>query len=390
MKHAIECDFSSVQSQNELNAPSSESTRGSSIAETSTSSAIHTNTSSPPHQSSSASCNPAFSFPLVPVFVPVQQRLALSTTSQLGWTMQDMELMHHFTLAAPAFLASNEAVAGMWRDAVPKLAFSDEYGCAMHGILAVAALHLAFLEPENRSMRLITATAHYDQAVRTISAMISNICKDNCETLFISSSLIVVFATASPLLPGNSGHENEPWSLPEWIPLIRGVHSILKQVWDWVETGRLGAMLGFRFYDGPDPLPEEMKKILGNLYRLCTDTSEPDPEEIRDTDISSTYFTAIHELQKSFSNSVDSGSSMVSLMFLWPVSLSDKFVTLLKEKRPRALVIFAHYCALLKRIESYWWVDGRAEYELVRIERSIEELDKWKKWLVWPTKMVRG
>lgn len=368
------------------------------MAETPSSSTVHTNVPSPSHQpstassSSSSSCNPAFSFPLVHSFVPVQQRLALPSTSQFRWTMQDMELMHHFTISAPAFLASNETVAGMWRDVVPKLAFGDENGCAMHGILAVAALHLAFLEPENRSMRLISATAHYDQAVRIISAIVPNICKANCETLFISSSLIVVFATASPLLPGNagSGHENEPWSLPEWIPLIRGVHSILKEVWSWVETGRLGAILGFRFYDGPNPLPEDMKQALNNLYRLCTDTSEPNPEEIKDTEISSTYFTAIHELQKSFSNSIHSGSSMVSLMFLWPISMTDKFVALLKEKRPRALIIFAHYCALLKRIELHWWVDGRAEYELVRIERSIEELDKWNKWLEWPTKMVRG
>lgn len=303
-----------------------------------------------------------------------------------------MELLHHFTIAAPRFLASNDTLAGMWRDEVPKLAFGDQCGCALHGILAVAALHLAFLEPENRSMRLISATAHYDQAVRLISVMIPNINKDNCEALFITSTLIVVFATASPLLPGNAspGHRNEPWSIPEWIPLIRGVVSILKEVWNWVETGRLGPMLGFRFYDGPDPLPGEMKTALNDLYRLCTDASEPDPEEIKDTEISSTYFTAIHELQKSFSNSVYSQTSMVSLMFLWPISMTEKFVALLGEKRPRALIIFAHYCALLKRIEMHWWVDGRAEYELVRIERSIDDLEKWNKWLEWPTKMVRG
>lgn len=352
---------------------------------------IRSDASSPSHQGSS-SCSTTFSFPSVPHHVPVQQPLSLPPTAQLGWTTQDMELMHHFTLSAPRFLASNETVAGMWRDEIPKLAFSDKCGCTMHCILAVASLHLAFLEPENRSMRLINATAHYDQAVRIISVMIPNICKENCETLFISSSLIVVFATASPLLSGNAGtgSGSEPWSLPEWIPLIRGVHSILKEVWSWVETGRLGPMLGFRFYNGEDLLPDHMSKALNELYRLCTDTSEPDPEEIKDTDISSTYFTVIHELRKSFANSVRLEGSIPTLMFVWPITMTDKYVTLLKEKRPRALIIFAHYCALLKLVGVHWWANGRAEYELVRIERSIEDLDKWNKWLEWPTKMVRG
>lgn len=346
---------------------------------------LRSDTTSSSHQSPG---NLSFSLLPVPVFAPQQHRLALPPASPFRWTMQDMELMHHFTISAPEFLASSELIASVWRNTVPKLAFGDKYGCTIHAMLAVASLHLGFLEPENRSMRLINATAHYDQAVRIISVVISSICKDNCEALFISSTLIVVFATASPLLPGHASSENESWTLPEWVPLIRGVHSILKEVWTWVETGCLSAILKVHFYDGL--VPEDMSKALNNLYRLCTDTTEPDPEEIKDTETSSTYFTAIHELQKSFANSANPGCSTVSLIFLWPICVSDKYVALLKEKRPRALIIFAYYCALLKRVELHWWVDGRAEYELVRIERSIQELEKWNKWLEWPTKMVRG
>lgn len=298
--------------------------------------------------------------------------------------------MHHFTVSAPEFLASNEFKTTIWRDMVPKLAFGDKYTCAMHAILAVASLHLGFLERENRSIRLINATAHYDKAVRIVNVMIPNICKDNCEALFISSILIVVFATASPLLPGHISPENEPWSLPEWIPLIRGVHSILKEVWNWVETGCLAPILKVHFYEGLEVMPSDIKKTLKNLYQLCTDTSEPDPEEVKDTEISSTYFSAIHQLQKSFANAHDPECTTVSLIFLWPICVSDKFVALLKERRPRALIIFAHYCALLKQMEVHWWVNGRAEYELVRIERSIQEPERWNKWLEWPKKMVRG
>lgn len=326
---------------------------------------------------------------VIPCFAP-QHRLALPPASPQGWTIVDMELMHHFTLAGPGFLAASEKMHDIWQVTVPKLAFSDKSGCAMHGILALSSLHLAFLEVENRSARLINATAHYDQAVRIMGAMVPNICKDNYESLFIASTLIVVFATASPLLPGHANTENGPWTLPEWLPLIRGVYSILKEVGSWMENGCLSPILKFHLYDGPDPVSDDIDKALNDLYRLCTDTSEPAPEEIKNTDVSSTYFGAIHELRKSFVGSADPKHNPISLIFIWPICTSDKYVALLKQRRPRALIIFAYYCVLLKRMEVHWWLRGRAEYELVRIEKSIQELEKWRKWLEWPTKMVRG
>ncbi|RPB08076.1 hypothetical protein P167DRAFT_494741 [Morchella conica CCBAS932] len=370
IKHAIECDFSNGGGT---------STPDSYIG-------------SPPSGTAVRTSLPDTFLP--PLQNQQHQHLIPLTGPHLGftfsWTTTDLELMYHYSRVAPSFLSSSQNLMDMWTHDVPRIAFADKSGCTIHAMLAVSSLHLALLEPHNRTSRLITATAHYDQAVRTMGAMVPHICKDSCEALFISSSLIVVFATASPLIPGNS-MENDPWNIPEWIPLIRGVHSILHEVWDWVESGCLGQMLKVQFYERTGISSDETE-ALNALYRLCTDTTESDADEIKDTEVSSTYFGAIHKLRKSFVSCTDPDMQFntTSLIFQWPICVSDKYVLLLKERRPRALIIFAYYCVLLKRMEIAWWVGGRAEYELGRIERSIRDLEKWKKWLEWPVKMVRG
>ncbi|KAH0608345.1 uncharacterized protein H6S33_001479 [Morchella sextelata] len=401
IKHAIECDFSngggSSSSVNDSSASDIASTPSSTITVQNTINASNSSSLLSPPASTPDSYigSPSPLVTAVRAFLPNtfipplqnqqhqqqqnnNQHLIPHTSPHPGftfsWTTTDLELMYHYSRDAPSFLASTGSLIDMWTHDVPRLAFADKSGCAIHAMLAVSSLHLAFLEPHNRTFRLITATAHYDQAVRILGAMVPHICKDSCEALFIASALIVVFATASPLVPGNAV-ENEPWSIPEWVPLIRGVYSILREVWDWVESGCLGQMLKVQFYERTGVSSEETE-ALNALYRLCTDTTESDDDEIKDTDVSSTYFSAIHKLRKSFGSCTDQARyNTTSLIFQWPICVSDKYVSLLKERRPRALVIFAYYCVLLKRME--------------RIERSIRDLEKWKKWLEWPAKMVR-
>lgn len=406
IKHAIECDFSNDGGSSVSDSSSSDigaSTPGSTInvpnAINAGNSLLSPPASTPDSYIGSPPSETVIRTSLADTSLPPlqnqqHQHLIPFTSPHLGftfsWSTTDLELMYHYSRVAPSFLASSESLINMWSHDVPRIAFADKSGCAIHAILAVSSLHLALVESHNRTSRVITATAHYDQAVRTMGAMVPHICKDSCEALFISSSLIVVFATASPLIPGNA-IENDPWSMPEWIPLIRGVYSILREVWEWVESGCLGPMLKVKFYERTGVSSDEIE-ALNALYRLCTDTTESDPDEIKDTEVSSTYFGAIHKLHKSFVSCTEPGKQFntTSLIFLWPICVSDKYVSLLKERRPRALVIFAYYCVLLKRMELHWWVGGRAEYELGRIERSIRDLEKWKKWLEWPAKMVRG
>jgi hypothetical protein len=74
--------------------------------------------------------------------------------------------------------------------------------------------------------------------------------------------------------------------------------------------------------------------------------------------------------------------SIIGNIFVWPITATDKFVELLVERRPRALVIFMHYCALFTLIEEFWWCKGSAMLELHRCEMCLSH--DWLPWIEWP------
>ncbi|KAL6240833.1 hypothetical protein RBB50_012248 [Rhinocladiella similis] len=58
------------------------------------------------------------------------------------------------------------------------------------------------------------------------------------------------------------------------------------------------------------------------------------------------------------------------------------YVTLLAQKRPRAMVILAYFMVLVKYLDSYWWFRGRAEKEILGIRSALP--DRWQWALRWP------
>lgn len=73
------------------------------------------------------------------------------------------------------------------------------------------------------------------------------------------------------------------------------------------------------------------------------------------------------------------------IMSFAPV-VPSHFIQLLGEKRPRALVIFAHFMALNKRVERYWWLHGAAERDVKGIASILPEAWKWA--MEWPLEMI--
>lgn len=64
------------------------------------------------------------------------------------------------------------------------------------------------------------------------------------------------------------------------------------------------------------------------------------------------------------------------------------FIRLLAQRRPRALVILAHYMALVKYIDGYWWLGGRAEMEIHGVQSVLPP--EWRWALRWPVAVLEA
>ena len=66
---------------------------------------------------------------------------------------------------------------------------------------------------------------------------------------------------------------------------------------------------------------------------------------------------------------------------IWPGSISQDFVELIEKRYPRALVILAYYCVLLKRCGHVWYLEGLGEGLLGSIWEALGE--EWRPWVRW-------
>ncbi|KJK86263.1 hypothetical protein H633G_09884 [Metarhizium anisopliae BRIP 53284] len=57
--------------------------------------------------------------------------------------------------------------------------------------------------------------------------------------------------------------------------------------------------------------------------------------------------------------------SVARRLVVFPLLVDARFVDMVDEKRPRALVVMAHYFALLAMLRGFWWVGDAGPREIV-------------------------
>jgi hypothetical protein len=119
-----------------------------------------------------------------------------------------MRLFHHaFTVTSLSFV-KDELDREFWQSVLPRIATGHDY--VMDGSLAVAALHLASLEPERSSQWLETALTYQNSAITGLSRHLAT-SEQNYEALFSCSVFNLIFVTAYPGIYGD-GNPVDPLS----------------------------------------------------------------------------------------------------------------------------------------------------------------------------------
>lgn len=298
----------------------------------------------------------------------------------LDLRMGDLELLHYFTTETCFTLSNQPRSHRLWQVAVPQEAFHHDF--LMRGILAVAALHLSCLRPEKQDDYRRVAVQHQDLALSTFRSIMPAISQSNSNAFFAFSSLIVVLALAAPRTPNSLAFTETSQEPAEWLPLIRGVHSVLMSVWPWIQNGSLGGLLP----DGLDVLSSRGLAETANdrfiqLSRLCENASG-------EQDVLEAYSETIQGLRACYVKlyAKNLNECEVSIAFLWPAMIPRKFNMMLHSRAPEALIILAHYCVILQHLEGYWWKKGWIGHLMASIYRELDQ--SWHSWIQWPTSLI--
>ena len=294
--------------------------------------------------------------------------------SAIELEMRNLELLHHFTTVTYATFSLDDDIREIWRMVVPRIAFQHEF--VMHGLLAMSALHLSFLNPTDKSYAMV-ATAHYTKALGSLRAGFPLLQPQDGTTLFAACSLTAVYVYACPPV------DNMLPKAPTWIPLWRGITATTRQYWEWVLEGELSKLLLRKKADQSRYAGQDIE-FPSSLFDLSQPgvPGELDPKELEDGRVLEIYREATEMLKDSW-DQFWSYDPRIAAAFKWPATMSDGFLGFLVEQRPRALVLLAHHCVMPELLEDqFWWIKGRGLDEIKRIEGVLEE--KWKHWLDWP------
>jgi hypothetical protein len=305
--------------------------------------------------------------------------------------MEDMNLWHHFTRHTAATISTP------WQDELPAIALTCDY--LIHGILAMGALHLAYLNADNPSLHekyTYLATQHQDLSLGPFQQAMSAITPANANTCFAFSSLLMAYNFASDgspeyLFPFSTEKPREGHS--NWIVCLRGCSSIYMIARAEVRAGPLGFMFttgrSIQQSLGNGAIPDrEDDKSLGQITDIVLNL--PAVKISTTNDEMDSYRDAIEKLTNMLAgvgNGLDSISRRIASS-VWACKVSETYIRTLREQRPPALIILAHYCLLLKQCEDCWFMKHRAVGLFDAVQRCLDA--EWHIYIKHPRKVFRA
>jgi hypothetical protein len=256
----------------------------------------------------------------------------------------------------------------------------------MHGILACSALHLTYRNPIQQRGYLIKASSHHDIAMPLFRAAITNMDEDNCHSVLAFSHLLVIYSFAverqdERLLLAET---DRPDVLPSWLYFLRNSCLMVCSVWDRIESGPMKDLASQ--WEVPVEISEEDKQPLTD-YLLSVIPSQSSTDAWPE-DVCRLYSDTAVELGQAFSctRALDEKFTTWDALRLWPMLISIEYMNLLGNWHSGALILLAHYCILLQKVERHWYFEGRSTKLLSTIVKHLDV--RWHCCVRWPLEEI--
>lgn len=174
----------------------------------------------------------------------------------------------------------------------------------------------------------------------------------------------------------------------QYIHIHRGIRTVVGGQWDALTQSPIGrSFISDRFMLSHQPTTFEpaLEKLLG----LIKSAKLGDP-------LTETYKLTIGNLQSIMNaceisagsaSTTSASMSTYAAVISWPVMVPIEYVDALDMRRPEALVILAHYAALLHLYRQLWIFGDGGRFLIESICESLG--NGWENWLEWPKKVLR-
>lgn len=317
-----------------------------------------------------------------------------SIASLPNFSIRDLQLLHHWTLCTSVDIYKTPGVDSLWQTIVPEIGFQHPF--VAHAILSLAALHLSYISGTQNRSYIMEATQHHEIAVAGFHECVDNLTQDKSEALLAWSilNLLYVFSISGQL--ADSAERNLPRLRKdrllgaEWIPMMRGIDAVLGPYYDFLREGRLSTILSLGNWNDLDP------------GGITSDPADLELRRLRDTwagaGDAEVYEQALLVMRKCRMYAMQFEMMDVHTLQQWGCNRAwagpmafihfapQQYFTLLHQRQPPSLILFAFFGAFLHILDDYWFLKGWGK-DIVEV---VDELlgAYWRPWIYWPLQSV--
>lgn len=308
--------------------------------------------------------------------------------------MTDMTLLHHWTVSTSVEISQANGPRNVHQTVVPLVGFEQPFVLSV--ILALAALHKAHLEPQRRRYYVDLAAKHYEESLAGFRIAVQVFTRDKSEGMVAWSLLNVFYVLCMATELANDLDKNSP-SLRrnrllgvEWIPMMRGIDAILAPHFhEIIENGRLGPLMqlgNWRDLEPPtealpsDPIDQHLVSLAG-IWRDDQGDAATYDDSLRTLRRCRMYSRQFETMDAATLESWGCNRDMSGPMVFIHLA-PQKYFDLLDQRQPPALVLFAHFGAMLHGVNHLWFFEGWGS----GIVGVVDELlgNYWRPWIRWP------
>lgn len=273
----------------------------------------------------------------------------------------------------------------LWHQVIPELAHTHPF--LMHEVLAVSALHLQYIRPDEVKKWSLVASQHQGLALPLFRAELSRLNEHNCRALFAMASMLAVSSMTSIAqgMPDDDHDTSSLDALVQMFALTRGLYTSLAPLWHVLMQPPFDILAqGADLKDHEQrALPTEMKAQVNRLHALCDEANI-------DHSYQQAYkkgLVRLEEIYKGLLYMNPAERDDMAMVIRWAVSSEEEIVAMISERDPLALVILAHYVILLSGLNR-WYVDGLSQRMWIAITHNLPDSIDIQDLLLWPKKQL--
>lgn len=386
--------------------------------------------------SASPSCTVVTAAATEPVTPPIDIDAKLfsqyNSTQTPEFNLADLSMMHNWSTETSLTLSPTPEVQQVWARTIVQIALQHRF--LLHGVLAISALHVAYTRSSSTKeyRELVDYAAQHQTIALSLfqRALASPTPGGQREALFVLSVLISVIAIATLRDEISDAMEIDIITTRasgaaimdfKWIHLSRGILVLSQDHLEDLARGPVGLLMRRdivlengkwqdkdladdlrhlqRLWHGDEPLTaiegleEEISKsdreAFDEAYFALISTRSKVTEYMHALQLDSNPKTQNHLRGggTATSNKPCVDSRVSAEVFVWLIRVPLEYIELLERQHPIALIILAHYAALLGKECATWWSEKSAYMIIRRVWVVLDE--RLRKWIESPMGDVR-